>query len=73
MDEADLLCDRIAIMSEGRLRCCGSSLFLKVGRWLGSREERYKGGNNDLLQFQDFLFSLEIAVMSFGFCTLVVL
>ncbi|CAM6001577.1 unnamed protein product [Sphagnum balticum] len=30
MDEADLLCDRIAIMSEGRLRCCGSSLFLKA-------------------------------------------
>ena len=29
MDEADILCDRIAIMSEGRLRCCGSSLFLK--------------------------------------------
>ncbi|KAL2633831.1 hypothetical protein R1flu_005310 [Riccia fluitans] len=30
MDEADLLCDRIAIMSEGRLRCCGSSLYLKA-------------------------------------------
>jgi hypothetical protein len=30
MDEADLLCDRIAIMSEGRLRCSGSSLFLKA-------------------------------------------
>lgn len=30
MDEADLLCDRIAIMSEGRLQCSGSSLFLKV-------------------------------------------
>ncbi|KAH8952939.1 hypothetical protein BDL97_09G111100 [Sphagnum fallax] len=30
MDEADLLCDRIAIMSEGRLQCCGSSLFLKA-------------------------------------------
>jgi ATP-binding cassette subfamily A (ABC1) protein 3 len=29
MDEADILGDRIAIMSEGRLRCCGSSLFLK--------------------------------------------
>jgi ATP-binding cassette subfamily A (ABC1) protein 3 len=29
MDEADILCDRIAIMSEGRLQCCGSSLFLK--------------------------------------------
>jgi len=29
MDEADILGDRIAIISEGRLRCCGSSLFLK--------------------------------------------
>lgn len=29
MDEADILGDRIAIMAEGRLRCCGSSLFLK--------------------------------------------
>lgn len=29
MDEADLLGDRIGIMSEGRLICCGSSLFLK--------------------------------------------
>ena len=29
MDEADLLGDRVAIMGDGRLRCCGSSLFLK--------------------------------------------
>ena len=29
MDEADLLGDRIAIMVEGKLRCSGSSLFLK--------------------------------------------
>lgn len=29
MDEADVLGDRIAIISSGRLRCCGSSLFLK--------------------------------------------
>lgn len=29
MDEADILGDRIAIMAEGTLRCCGSSLFLK--------------------------------------------
>ncbi|KAE8984553.1 ATP-binding cassette sub-family A member 3 [Phytophthora fragariae] len=28
MDEADILGDRIAIMAEGELRCCGSSLFL---------------------------------------------
>ena len=29
MEEADVLADRIAIMSQGKLRCCGSSLFLK--------------------------------------------
>ena len=29
MDEADILCDRIAIMSSGSIVCCGSSLFLK--------------------------------------------
>jgi ABC-type multidrug transport system ATPase subunit len=29
MDEADILGDRIAIMSEGQLRCAGSPLFLK--------------------------------------------
>lgn len=29
MDEADLLCDRIAIMAAGRLCCIGNSMFLK--------------------------------------------
>lgn len=29
MDEADILGDRIAIISDGQLKCCGSSLFLK--------------------------------------------
>lgn len=29
MDEADVLGDRIAIMSQGKIKCCGSSLFLK--------------------------------------------
>ncbi|KAF0293021.1 ATP-binding cassette sub-family A member 3 [Amphibalanus amphitrite] len=29
MEEADLLGDRIAIMADGQLQCCGSSLFLK--------------------------------------------
>lgn len=29
MDEADLLGDRVAIMADGALKCCGSSLFLK--------------------------------------------
>lgn len=30
MDEADILGDRIAIISNGSLRCCGSSVFLKT-------------------------------------------
>jgi len=29
MEEADLLGDRIAIMADGQLQCCGSSVFLK--------------------------------------------
>ncbi|XP_054282014.1 phospholipid-transporting ATPase ABCA1-like isoform X1 [Macrosteles quadrilineatus] len=29
MDEADLLGDRIAIIADGQLQCCGSSVFLK--------------------------------------------
>lgn len=34
LDEAELLGDRIAVVAGGRLRCCGSSLFLR--RRLGS-------------------------------------
>ncbi|XP_061178877.1 phospholipid-transporting ATPase ABCA3-like [Saccostrea echinata] len=30
MDEADVLGDRIAIMADGVVKCCGSSLFLKT-------------------------------------------
>uniref|UniRef100_A0A1B6D564 Uncharacterized protein n=2 Tax=Clastoptera arizonana TaxID=38151 RepID=A0A1B6D564_9HEMI len=29
MDEADILADRKAVISKGRVRCCGTSLFLK--------------------------------------------
>jgi ATP-binding cassette subfamily A (ABC1) protein 3 len=35
MDEADELGDRIAIMSKGKLKCCGSSYFLKKKYGLG--------------------------------------
>lgn len=35
MDEADILGDRIAIMADGRLRCVGSSLFLKKNYGVG--------------------------------------
>lgn len=35
MDEAELLSDRIAVMKEGKLRCCGSPIFLKDRFGLG--------------------------------------
>ena len=35
MDEAELLADRIAVMKEGKLQCCGSGLFLKNRFGLG--------------------------------------
>jgi len=35
LDEASLLADRIAIMKEGKLQCCGSELFLKDRFGLG--------------------------------------
>ncbi|XP_043210381.1 phospholipid-transporting ATPase ABCA3-like, partial [Amphibalanus amphitrite] len=35
MDEADILADRKAIVSAGKLRCCGSSMFLKNRFGLG--------------------------------------
>lgn len=48
MDEADILGDRIAIMAEGELRCCGSSLFLKktygVGYQLTIERNHADGG-----------------------------
>ncbi|KAM7293395.1 retinal-specific phospholipid-transporting ATPase ABCA4 [Ixodes scapularis] len=38
MEEADTLGDRIAVMAEGRLRCCGSPMFLRAtygtGYWI---------------------------------------
>lgn len=35
MDEADVLADRKAVISSGRLRCCGSSMYLKNKFGLG--------------------------------------
>ncbi|XP_075300324.1 phospholipid-transporting ATPase ABCA7 isoform X3 [Opisthocomus hoazin] len=37
MDEAELLGDRVAIISRGRVRCCGSPLFLKARLGTGYR------------------------------------
>jgi ATP-binding cassette, subfamily A (ABC1), member 3 len=50
MDEADVLGDRIAIMSEGRLQCVGSPLFLKkrygVGYQLSIEKRHAKRGSS---------------------------
>ncbi|XP_032221027.2 phospholipid-transporting ATPase ABCA3-like isoform X2 [Nematostella vectensis] len=43
MDEADLLGDRIAIMAEGHIKCCGSSLFLKNKYGVGYHMAVVKG------------------------------
>mmetsp|Transcript_10049 Transcript_10049/g.22007 ORF Transcript_10049/g.22007 Transcript_10049/m.22007 type:complete len:1232 (-) Transcript_10049:333-4028(-) len=50
MDEADILGDRIAIMAEGELRCCGSSLFLKKTYGVGYQltiERNHAAGASD--------------------------
>lgn len=56
MDEADILGDRIAIMAEGRLRCAGSSLFLKKTYGVGyqltiekrrSDDKKDEGGDSE--------------------------
>ncbi|XP_077520099.1 phospholipid-transporting ATPase ABCA3-like [Amblyomma americanum] len=44
MEEADTLGDRIAVLAAGRLRCCGSSLFLRTtygtGYWIRATIEQ---------------------------------
>ncbi|CBZ23091.1 putative ABC1 transporter [Leishmania mexicana MHOM/GT/2001/U1103] len=53
MDEADLLGDRVAIMSRGQLKCSGSSLFLKSRLGIGynitiSVDELLRPGDLDI-------------------------
>lgn len=50
MDEADALGDRIGIMTNGKLVCCGSSMFLK---------KKYGIGYNLVVIMQDQITSLE--------------
>ncbi|XP_062816399.1 phospholipid-transporting ATPase ABCA7 isoform X1 [Anolis carolinensis] len=54
MEEADLLGDRVAIISRGRLCCCGSSLFLKTKLGTGYyltlvKREAGRGANNGVM------------------------
>lgn len=47
MQEADILADRIAILSHGKLRCCGSSLYLKKRYGVGYYLTMVKESNVD--------------------------
>ncbi|CAH0549210.1 unnamed protein product [Brassicogethes aeneus] len=55
MDEADLLGDRIAIMSRGVLKCCGSSFFLKKKFGAGYHLILDKSENCDVEKVTDLL------------------
>nr|CAB3219611.1 ATP-binding cassette sub-family A member 3-like [Phallusia mammillata] len=54
MDEADLLGDRIAIMADGKLRCAGSSVFLKGKFGVGYHVVLTKSNNCDISKLNDF-------------------
>ncbi|KAG7378543.1 hypothetical protein PHYPSEUDO_009936 [Phytophthora pseudosyringae] len=55
MDEADILGDRIAIMAEGELRCCGSALYLKNQFGVGYNLTIVKAENCDDSRVIDFV------------------
>ena len=59
MDEADLLGDRIAIMGDGQLRCCGSSLFLKraIGVGYNMTIEKNHAAQFDSSRMSDLVLS----------------
>ena len=56
MDEADFLGDRIAIMSFGNLKCCGSSLFLKKRFGIGYNLTIAKKHGADSERISEFVF-----------------
>eukprot|EP01138_Halocafeteria_seosinensis_P007062 gb/GECG01007221.1/.p1 GENE.gb/GECG01007221.1/~~gb/GECG01007221.1/.p1 ORF type:complete len:1912 (+),score=224.19 gb/GECG01007221.1/:1-5736(+) len=53
MDEADILGDRISIMANGKLKCCGSGMFLKhkygVGYLLTAVKKSGKDGQKKMI------------------------
>ncbi|XP_045425476.1 ATP-binding cassette sub-family A member 6 isoform X1 [Lemur catta] len=55
MDEADILADRKVIMSNGRLKCAGSSIFLKRKWGLGYHLSLYRNETCDPEQITSFI------------------
>ncbi|XP_076997713.1 phospholipid-transporting ATPase ABCA3-like isoform X3 [Tamandua tetradactyla] len=57
MDEADVLGDRIAIMVQGSLQCCGSSIFLKQIYGVGYHIIMVKEPNCDVEEITEIINS----------------
>ena len=57
MDEADILGDRIGIMAEGKVKCCGSSLFLKNRYGVGYNLVIAMKTRDPAPSVDDFIFS----------------
>jgi ATP-binding cassette subfamily A (ABC1) protein 3 len=57
MDEADILGDRIGIMAEGKVKCCGSSLFLKNRYGVGYNLVIAKKSRDLAPHIDEFIFS----------------
>ncbi|XP_077512893.1 phospholipid-transporting ATPase ABCA3-like [Amblyomma americanum] len=55
LDEADVLGDRIAVMSNGRIRCTGSPAFLKQRFGTGYRMRIHKGPKCDVTGIEKLL------------------
>ena len=58
MEEADILADRIAIISEGKLRCIGTPLYLKNTYGEGYRISFVSNSDEDqskIIQLMEFL------------------
>jgi ABC-type multidrug transport system ATPase subunit len=76
MDEADILGDRIAIMSEGKLSCVGSSLFLKKAFGFGYQltieknqvvgHPPHGGANQDVITLEDGSNIIALSASSLG-------
>lgn len=55
MEEADALSDRIVVMNQGRVKCCGSPLFLKNKFGGGYRLTLTKDSNFDFNKLKDLI------------------
>ena len=55
MDEADILGDRVCIMADGKIKCCGSSLFLKNRFGVGYNLIISKKSREDAPQIDKFV------------------